>query len=294
MKKSIITFIALGALMLFAGCQKEQTIVGNSPQIEFEINVVRADLGQATKAVKTGWENGDKVYVFFDGNRASADDMMTMTYNEGSWTYAPGSNVVANLQASGTLAAVYCTVTPTITYPYNAYFTVSNTGAGGFFVARDIAYTYSDSKLKASLTLAVNPDYTTAQISISGISGDGWYLQEVGSTNLLSYDGFYFTGHGWNSNNSSAWGGKHYLTSYGGDLQTFVMVNYWARSARNWTFNLSNGSATYQKTFSSKALDQGTAAKFAGPDNLDSPTNGWSKLFPGSFTAPGTISDEDF
>jgi len=294
MKKTIITFIALGALMLFAGCQKEQSIVGDAPQIEFDINVECAAISPATKAVKTGWENGDKVYVFFDGNRASADDMMTMTYNGSSWTYTPGANVVANLQASGTLAAVYCTATTNISYSTNAYFTISNTGAGGFFVAKDIAYTYSDSKLKASLTLAVNTEYTTAQISISGISGDGWYLQEVGSTNLISYDGFYFTGLGWNANNNSDWGGKHYLASYGGELQTFVMVSYYARSSRTWKFNLSNGSATYQKTFSSKALDQGTAAKFAGPDDLDAPTNGWSKLFPGSFTAPGTISDEDF
>ncbi|MBR4822280.1 MAG: hypothetical protein IKZ71_03935 [Bacteroidales bacterium] len=294
MKKTIITIVAAGMLVLSVGCQKEQTIVADPSGVEFEINVKRSDLGQPTKAVKTGWENGDKVYVFFDGNRSSADYMMTMTYNGSAWTYSPGSEVVANLQPSGTLSAIYCTVATDISFSTNAYFTLPQNGAGGFFMANNVAYTYSENKLKASLTLSVNDDYTTAQISISGISGDGWYLQEAGSSLLLSYDGVYYTGFGWNPNGNSGWGGKHYLTSYGGDLQTFVMVSYYARNARSWKFNLSNGTATYQKSFSSKSLQQGTAAKFAGPDDLDAPTNGWARLFPGSFTAPGTISDEDF
>lgn len=294
MKKTIITIMAAGMLMLFAGCQKEQTNAAAPSGVEFEISVQRNDLGQPTKAVKTGWENGDKVYVFFDGNSSSADYMMTMTYDGSAWTYTPGAEVEANLQSSGTLSAIYCTAATSISFTGNAYFTLPKTGAGGFFMANNVAYTYSENKVKASISLAVNDNYTTAQITISGISGDGWYLQESNSQNLLSYDGFYYTGMGWNANDNSGWGGKHYLTSYGGELQTFVMVSYYSRSPRKWIFNLSNGMATYQKSFSSKTLDQGIAARFAGPDDLDAPTNGWAKLFPGSFTVPGTISDEDF
>ena len=217
------------ALAVVAACSVVSCNKLSEPQIEeeiqtstikFDITVNRDGFDSRTKAVKSAWENGDKVYVFFDSTPASADDLLIMTYNGSSWAYAPGANVEAALGTSGKLFAVYSSETPTITYGGNVKFDGSADGTSLFLLAEK--------------------------------------------------------------------------SSYGGDLQTFVFVNYWARGARNWKLNLSNGVNTYQKTFSSKTLDNRTAVKFAGPNDLDNPTNGWSKLLPVGLTLPGTLTDEDF
>lgn len=293
------------ALAVVAACSVVSCNKLSEPQIEeeiqtstikFDITVNRDGFDSRTKAVKSAWENGDKVYVFFDSTPASADDLLIMTYNGSSWAYAPGANVEAALGTSGKLFAVYSSETPTITYGGNVKFDGSADGTSLFLLAEKIDYTVDENKLKATLNLSLDNEIIVAQISITGLTGSGWYIQEAdGGSMLLSHIGVQGNSYGWNgSSASSGWGGKHYFSSYGGDLQTFVFVNYWARGARNWKLNLSNGVNTYQKTFSSKTLDNRTAVKFAGPNDLDNPTNGWSKLLPVGLTLPGTLTDEDF
>lgn len=58
MKKTIIILSALAALV---ACNKENTQPESTPTV-FNITITRED---DTKAVKSAWEDGDVVYVFF-------------------------------------------------------------------------------------------------------------------------------------------------------------------------------------------------------------------------------------
>ena len=81
MKKMIIL---LSTLVALAACNKETPIlesVIDPSQVVFNINVENAN---ATKGIKTAWENGDVVYAFFEGN---STQYVKMTYNGSSWSY---------------------------------------------------------------------------------------------------------------------------------------------------------------------------------------------------------------
>ena len=81
MKKMIIIMSTLVAL---AACNKETPILESlidPSQVVFNINVENAN---ATKGIKTAWENGDVVYAFFEGN---STQYVKMTYDGSSWSY---------------------------------------------------------------------------------------------------------------------------------------------------------------------------------------------------------------
>lgn len=118
--KKIISIFALAACLLVS-CSKQlennNENNGNNPVKEglfapgkYSFNVTIAE----TKAVKTAWENGDKIFVFFDDSATRSATStgnlpyITLNFNsEGEWivndTYAP-----ADIPATGTLSAVYC------------------------------------------------------------------------------------------------------------------------------------------------------------------------------------------
>ena len=81
MKKMIII---LSTLVALAACNKETPIlesVIDPSQVVFNINVENAN---ATKGIKTAWENGDVVYAFFEGN---STQYVKMTRDGSSWSY---------------------------------------------------------------------------------------------------------------------------------------------------------------------------------------------------------------
>lgn len=117
MKKTIIV---LSALLALVACNKETPVKESAidpSKIVFNINV---ENGEATKGVKTVWEDGDDVYVFFEDN---ATQYVKMTYDGSSWSYKDKDGGTAfdglTLTASGKkLSAVYmpdfvCSAAPT-------------------------------------------------------------------------------------------------------------------------------------------------------------------------------------
>ena len=81
MKKSIIL---LSAALAFIACNKETPVKESASgisKIVFNVDINRAD---DTKGVKAGWENGDKVYVFFQG-LVGDNKYAVFTYNGTSW-----------------------------------------------------------------------------------------------------------------------------------------------------------------------------------------------------------------
>ena len=117
MKKTIIV---LSALLSLVACNKETPVKESAidpSKIVFNINV---ENGEATKGVKTVWEDGDDVYVFFQDN---ATQYVKMTYDGSSWSYKDKDGGTAfdglTLATSGKkLSAVYmpdfvCSAAPT-------------------------------------------------------------------------------------------------------------------------------------------------------------------------------------
>ena len=74
------------ALFAVMACQKQPVenpaVQGNTP-IKFNLSATHP--GAGTKAaIKTGWENGDAIFVFFSG--ATVPKYLKMTYNGSAWT----------------------------------------------------------------------------------------------------------------------------------------------------------------------------------------------------------------
>lgn len=88
--------LMLAALAASASCGEmvsgpDSPVERNDPVV-FNLTASHPD---ATKAVKTGWEDGDAIFVFF--SNVSAPDYLKMTYGSGTgWTSAEyeGANAV--------------------------------------------------------------------------------------------------------------------------------------------------------------------------------------------------------
>ena len=97
------TLLFAAAVLALAACSKESPVKEegaiDASKLVFNIDV---RYGNDTKGVKTAWEDGDDVYVFFEDNTTQ---YVKMTYNGSSWTYSTFEGLV--LVSDGKLSAVY-------------------------------------------------------------------------------------------------------------------------------------------------------------------------------------------
>lgn len=121
MKKTIIILSALAALV---ACNKENTQPESTPTV-FNITITRED---DTKAVKSAWEDGDVVYVFF--STVAAPNYVKYSYSSGAWTNEKIGTF--NITTDGTMTAIYL--------PFGNGETVQKSGP---FSARSIVWAYS-------------------------------------------------------------------------------------------------------------------------------------------------------
>lgn len=155
MKKNLILMLTAWAALI--SCGKENLTPGTQTvetiPISFNFTASHPD-GEGTKAVKTGWESGDAIFVFF--NNVGAPKHLKMTYSGTGWTSAeydgdtatPGALGLKNGD-TGTMRAIFL--------PFGSNATVSNSGSN--FVFSKIYYTYY---LTATLS------YTVANNAVSG------------------------------------------------------------------------------------------------------------------------------
>lgn len=120
MMKKTILFTA--AVLAFAACAKdfEESPITNDGSIDASKLVFNITVDSPTKAMKTAWESGDDVYVFFEDNTTQ---YVKMTYDGEDWAYTDNAGGTTfsglSLTASGKkLTAVYfpdfvCSATPT-------------------------------------------------------------------------------------------------------------------------------------------------------------------------------------
>ena len=109
MKKTV--FIWMAILLTFCACRKEISPAGEGKtyelsQLQFNLTI---EQGSDTKGVRTGWNNGDKVFIFIEGISSA---YLTVTYDGSAWSGTPTQVVrdgqsAPSLQESGYLTAVY-------------------------------------------------------------------------------------------------------------------------------------------------------------------------------------------
>lgn len=150
MKKTVII---LSAVLALVACNKETPANLNEGPIDaskvvFNFNV---NYPSDTKAVKPGWEAGDKVFIFFDGVTTG---YVSTSFNGSAWT--PTYNGSGVLSASGTLTAVYLPYGSSATPSYSSSWTFDTSYSAYYMVAEKVDYTISNTSDVATLSATLN------------------------------------------------------------------------------------------------------------------------------------------
>ena len=172
MKKAIL-LLGLAAALL--SCTKEPEPVGTQEPatgvpMKFEISVAE------TKAAKTTWADGDKIYVFFKGLAAK---FLVMTYNASTgWVSTSGGDTLLDTDFSAlgtrTLTAVHFPVNVNVTYD-NGRFSFANSLSlkpvyNYYLFDTGKSYTVDGATVTATLTMGKPADMV--QIHVAGIQGN--------------------------------------------------------------------------------------------------------------------------
>lgn len=204
MKKKI--FIAFAAILagLAISCQKEEAVSDKTDAVQYTFNITVADQvgfdsDVSTKkadgpSYKSGWENGDRIFLFFKPTSGSllGDRYATLTYNESSWDGTVSSGT-SNLGDGGTLSAVYVyKLDGSVTPAYSDSKWTIPTGNTFYNCQTEVNYTVSGNEISASLDLKAPDDFVC--FSIYDTSGDaltcnkvkGWKDVVIGSEMTFS------------------------------------------------------------------------------------------------------------
>ena len=153
MKKSLVILCA--TLVAMVACNKEIDTpvpqdVTEPVAITFNLNVTHPDV--ATKAVKTGWETDDVVFVFFSNQTAPA--YLEMKWNGSSWVNTEHGLSLAESE-SGTMTAVFL--------PFGSDATVSASGTSyvfsknpySYYLTASLAYTVTGGVVEGTFDMQI-------------------------------------------------------------------------------------------------------------------------------------------
>lgn len=170
MKKILFAFAAFAALV---ACQKvEEKAPVAAARYSFNITVdgTNGFGGAATKAVKTGWEAGDRVYVFFkEGEALLSDIYAEMTFDGAKWSTVQRGD--GSLGEAGVLTAVYVPFVDASLRPEFAYGKWTIDGGDVYFTqASNVPYTVSSNTVNATINMALAEGYV--QFYITGVAAN--------------------------------------------------------------------------------------------------------------------------
>lgn len=281
MKKTLL-FSAV--VLVLAACSNLNPVKEEGPidasKIVFNIQVKNAD---ATKGVKTAWENGDVVYAFFQDNTSQ---YVKMTYNGTSWAYTDKDGGTAfshlTLTASGKkVSAVYmpafvCSAAPAYETDKWTFGFVN----GYFQTAESVDYTVTSTSdvmtLSATLSLAA-----PAGISQVFIPNTEYSAPASGNEHVLTATHIIpFTFSGIAPGGAAAYGTNYNgfpLTAYNGTIGSETGYYFWgileSAGEYDFTFQLVERNADKKYAISSKSksvhktVGSSFAAKLTGLTN---------------------------
>lgn len=182
MKRLTMILAAAAAAFALASCTKEETAIQENTGLRLNITVSNPDGSADTRAVKKGWEAGDKLNIWFDTNTdysTSGKPDAIIVYDGTSWKEDGGATLSGNApSASGTLKVIYeATNNWYENYTHDSaaskspYESSTHSYASSMMVySNGSAYTVSDNELSATIS-----DWTYAtpvQIVITGLDSE--------------------------------------------------------------------------------------------------------------------------
>lgn len=175
MKKLFILFISLFALVACSELLIEEPVAPDKGQgnqkFKVALNITRSNVfdefPDTRAAVKSGWADGDVVFLFING--VAAPKYLEMEYNDGEWESTPMNGLVASdLGASGTLTAVH--------FPNAKHATVAY--QGGEFVFLGLGMPYNGVFLKATQVRYIFEDGLLGDVNMEApaLTGSDKYI----------------------------------------------------------------------------------------------------------------------
>lgn len=153
MKKYLVLFCMFGALV---ACNKiNEEINQSDANVVYKISINHETGDAATKAVKTGWETNDVVYIFF--SNISTEKYLKAQFNGASWSFTPmGGLTKADYAESGaTATAVYFPFDQNNTPTYSGGWTFANTYYAYYLIAEKVGYTFTDNTMTLALSMSI-------------------------------------------------------------------------------------------------------------------------------------------
>ena len=171
MKKIFIIFLCMAAGLL--SCTNDDNNMEESMPagVPMTFNIA-VDEGATTRANKTAWASGDKIYVFF---KDLATKYLVLTYDGSAWSNTSGGGTLESTDFSGlgtkTLTAVYFPVAVDVAYADSKFsFTSGGKPVYNFYLFEaGKAYTVDGTTVTASLSMGKPANMV--QIHVAGIQG---------------------------------------------------------------------------------------------------------------------------
>ena len=284
------TMIVLSAVLALVACNKETPVKDSSIDAsKFVVNIT-VNHPDATKAVKSGWVDGDKVYVFFDG--VTGAKYVELTNDGSTWTpELKGGLEVYELNGTGTMYGVY--------FPYEqpviaadgdnvTFKTASGLSIYTYYMTGSGAYEVDNSADITTLTGSmdmVNPDgYVQFYIGKDGdkYNADGKYRLSVAGVKPTACTTFSTSAHTFGTKELNPaqpmWGYK----LEDGVAFSGVIDDSWSDSANSHVIYLFDTEAAAKTiTISGKTLASHAAINFSSTK-----PSTWSA----AVTAPGCVN----
>ena len=197
--KKIYSFLMTVITIMAVSCNNDKLFEEQGvPAGSIRVNITVGGMQHSTKAVKTGWENGDIIHVYLDDNDTKNSDF-DLTYDGTKWNASALSDaVVARLKATGGKLHGFWESSNSASTWYNtdeyALFTpdYDKRGTTGIEMPRiikfqNISYSVSSNTLNANIN---SWEYVTnIQIVVSGISGSyTMYCDDFYNIDVLAFD----------------------------------------------------------------------------------------------------------
>lgn len=108
MKKIFVMMAAAVAALGFTSCSNEvEEVAESSKELKVNVSVADLNMGAQTRAVKTGWEDGDKINIWYKGN-TQLDPDLVIKYDGTNWAKDASATVSGKEPSeSGEICFVY-------------------------------------------------------------------------------------------------------------------------------------------------------------------------------------------
>ncbi len=295
--KRIVSLLALAVLLAlpFPSCSKVDTPATEvDTELKFDINVVRVQ-DVDTRVVKTDWEDGDRILVYFRKDGASSAlkeyQYLTITYqaDEGLWSTPAYTNLSADdLGSGGTMYGVYFPFgnVESVIEPahhensYRLFFSTDNENPAldnypafsWYMIDTGSPYTVSHNTVIGTLSMVLPANFVYFYMD----AADGKYdrnekyrlcVEGVKPATVIRWSGGSFTSLTLNEG-MPMWGYKY------GDGIAFagIIDDTWATAADHQFIFFSDGDPAVTKTFTGVSLASHESVKLNAPTSA----NGWT------------------